>query len=57
MSLTFHTGWVSSSQSSQIYAETRDALQAEGKDTNHEVYVLTGGFGEFQAKFKVGNRA
>jgi rhodanese-related sulfurtransferase len=40
----------------QIYAETRDALQAEGKDKDHEVYVLRGGFGEFQAKFKVRTR-
>jgi hypothetical protein len=36
----------------QIYAETRDALQDQGKDKEHEVYVLRGGFGEFQAKFK-----
>jgi hypothetical protein len=37
----------------QIYAETRDKLQAEGKDSEHEVLVLRGGFGDFQAKFKV----
>lgn len=39
----------------QIYAETRDALQTQGKDQGHEVYVLRGGFGEFQAKFKGSN--
>jgi hypothetical protein len=37
---------------SQIYAETRDRLQAQGEDSEHEVFVLRGGFGEFQAKFK-----
>jgi hypothetical protein len=28
-------------------------LQAQGKDKDHEVYVLRGGFGDFQAKFRV----
>jgi rhodanese-related sulfurtransferase len=37
----------------QIYAQTRDALQTEGKDQDHEVYILQGGFKDFQAKFKV----
>ncbi|KAI0086936.1 Rhodanese-like domain-containing protein [Irpex rosettiformis] len=36
---------------SQIYAETRDLLQAEGEDIPHEVLVLQGGFSDFQAKF------
>ena len=35
----------------QIYAETRDLLQAEGEDIPHEVLVLQGGFSDFQAKF------
>jgi hypothetical protein len=37
----------------QIYSETRDLLQCEGHDQEHEVLVLRGGFTEFQAKFKV----
>jgi hypothetical protein len=38
----------------QIYAETRDALlKTEGKDQDHEVYILQGRFKDFQAKFKV----
>ena len=37
----------------QIYAEARDQLEDEGKDTSHQVFVLRGGFTEFQTKFKV----
>ena len=36
----------------QIYAETRDNLQAKGQDSQHEVLILRGGFSDFQAKFK-----
>jgi rhodanese-related sulfurtransferase len=46
-------GWAADGMAWQVYAETRDALQKQGEDGAHEVYVLRGGFGEFQAKFKV----
>lgn len=39
-------------KAARIYAETRDILQSKGQDTTHEVYVLSGGFQDFQAKFK-----
>ena len=36
----------------QIYSETRDLLQLDGEDTEHNVYILRGGFQDFQAKFR-----
>jgi hypothetical protein len=36
----------------KVYADTRDAL-LKGKATPQEVLILTGGFGGFQAKFRV----
>lgn len=36
----------------QIYAETRGLLQAEGADSQHEIYVLRGGFSDFQARYR-----
>ncbi|EPQ51067.1 Rhodanese-like protein [Gloeophyllum trabeum ATCC 11539] len=39
-------------KAARIYAETRDALQAGGEDKPHQVYVLRGGFQEFQSKFR-----
>ncbi|THH15851.1 hypothetical protein EW146_g4691 [Bondarzewia mesenterica] len=39
-------------KAAQIYAETRDNLQREGQDKSHQVFVLRGGFTEFQEKFK-----
>ena len=45
--------WQSGSSSvPQIYAETRDLLQAEGSDSQHQVYILRGGFSDFQAKYR-----
>ncbi|KZT09236.1 Rhodanese-like protein [Laetiporus sulphureus 93-53] len=39
-------------KAARVYAETRDALEAQGKDKHHEVLVLRGGFQDFQAKYK-----
>lgn len=39
-------------KAARVYAETRDSLEAEGKDKAHEVLILQGGFTDFQAKFK-----
>ncbi|OCH90927.1 Rhodanese-like protein [Obba rivulosa] len=39
-------------KAARIYSETRDILQSKGEDTPHEVYVLRGGFQDFQAKFR-----
>ena len=40
------------SLSSQIYEETRRNI-LQGKDIDHEVIVLQGGFAQFQARYKV----
>ncbi|TDL23244.1 Rhodanese-like protein, partial [Rickenella mellea] len=39
-------------KAARIYAETRDNLEKEGKDKEHEVLVLRGGFSEFQEKYR-----
>ncbi|KAA1469942.1 Rhodanese-like protein [Dentipellis sp. KUC8613] len=39
-------------RAARIYSETRDNLQLAGKDTDHQILVLRGGFAQFQAKFK-----
>ncbi|KAI0344429.1 Rhodanese-like protein [Trametopsis cervina] len=39
-------------KAARVYAESRDLLQAEGKDIPHQVLVLQGGFSDFQAKFR-----
>jgi len=39
-------------KAASIYAETRDILEANGVDKPHEVFVLRGGFHDFQAKYK-----
>ncbi|KAH8082000.1 Rhodanese-like protein [Cristinia sonorae] len=39
-------------KAARIYSETRDLLQIDGKDSQHEVYILRGGFQDFQAKFR-----
>jgi len=39
-------------KAARIYAETRDLLQAQGEDKSHEVFVLQGGFHDFQAKYR-----
>lgn len=37
----------------RVYSETRGIIQAEGQeDGPHEVYILRGGFHDFQAKYK-----
>ncbi|TFK52213.1 Rhodanese-like protein [Heliocybe sulcata] len=39
-------------KAARIYSEVRDAMQASGADKPHQVFVLRGGFQEFQSKFK-----
>ncbi|KAI0074113.1 Rhodanese-like protein [Panus rudis PR-1116 ss-1] len=39
-------------KAARIYAETRNLLQSKGQDIPHQVYVLRGGFSDFQAKYK-----
>ncbi|KAI0916850.1 hypothetical protein AcW2_007131 [Taiwanofungus camphoratus] len=39
-------------KAASIYAKARDILQTKGQDIPHEVFVLRGGFQDFQAKFK-----
>jgi len=39
-------------KAARIYEQARNNLQARGADIPHEVYVLRGGFTQFQAKYK-----
>jgi len=39
-------------KAARIYAQTRDLLRYEGKDISGEVFILQGGFSDFQAKFR-----
>ncbi|KAI0269795.1 Rhodanese-like domain-containing protein [Gloeopeniophorella convolvens] len=36
----------------RLYNARRNVLQEQGKDDDHEVLILRGGFSQFQAKFK-----
>jgi len=39
-------------KAARMYAEKRNALEEQGKDKSHEVFVLRGGFTEFQLKHR-----
>ena len=36
----------------QIYAQARDQLEGDGQDIPHQVFILRGGFQDFQAKYR-----
>ncbi|OSD07448.1 Rhodanese-like protein [Trametes coccinea BRFM310] len=39
-------------KAARIYAEARDQLEGDGQDIPHQVFILQGGFSDFQAKYK-----
>ncbi|TCD64510.1 hypothetical protein EIP91_004006 [Steccherinum ochraceum] len=39
-------------KAARIYSETRDLLQIDGQDSAHQVFILRGGFQDFQTKFR-----
>ncbi|RPD62669.1 Rhodanese-like protein [Lentinus tigrinus ALCF2SS1-6] len=39
-------------KAARLYAEARDQLEGDGLDIPHQVFILRGGFSDFQAKYK-----